>query len=475
MLNGLNQAKNNFEYILNSISDDILILSEDFKIVWANKAILKNTGCNLEDVIGNHCYKLTHDRSSPCVPPHDICPIMQVIQTGSPVAEVHTHVAANGDKRYVEVTAYPLKDESGRIVQFIHISKDITERKSSEEEIKRLYQMMRGILDKSPFGIYVINREGKIDYVNPAMLKISGITYDEFKNLDFEFADKIKSVINDGQYFYMKSVKQAFYPSSKIAIMNISCMPFAEEGEKKALMFVEDITERQKTEEIKNSLTHMIIHDLNNPLAAISVELQLLKLELEGKLTQIEQKDLEIAFTATRNLQAMIMDLLDINKMEEGGIKLKLENIILADLVRQAFEQMKVVALYEDKVLSLEVSENIPAVSVDKRIIGRVVANLINNSLKFIPSKGSIFLNIFYRPEEKMAYIRVKDNGAGIPQEHLNKIFDKFFQVETNKEAQGSGLGLTFCKMMVEAHGGKIWAESEGLNKGATFTVALPV
>ena len=90
-----------------------------------------------------------------------------------------------------------------------------------------------------------------------------------------------------------------------------------------------------------------------------------------------------------------------------------------------------------------------------------------------MPKKGLIILKIFYKAEEKLVYVQVKDTGSGIPTEYVDKIFDKFVQVESQNVRTGHGLGLTFCKMMVEAHRGRIWAESEGLNKGATITFTL--
>jgi two-component system phosphate regulon sensor histidine kinase PhoR len=485
MLSELGHVAQNFEYILNGISDGVLILAKDFKIVWANRAVMKDSGRTPEDIIGNHCYSITHNRNSPCVPPHDTCPIMEVTRTGNPVVVVHTHFLPSGDKRYAEVTAYPVKDEDGEIVQFVHISKDVTERRTAEEKVENLYQMMRGILEKSPLGVYIVNGEGKIDYVNSAMLKIAGDTDDHFRALnvftdipaygELGLLDKIKSIQAGGEYFSMRSVERVPYPGRESVVINIFGMPFSEGGQKKALIFVEDISELRHAEEMKDSLTHMIVHDLNHPLTVISGELQLLRMEMDGKLSEREQYDLESAFAAVRDLQGMIGDILDVNKMEEGSVKLVLENFALADVARQVVDQLRAAVLYEGKVLSSDISGDLPPVSADKKIMKRVIVNLINNSLKFTPPKGSVLLRIFYRSEDRKIYIQVKDTGVGISAEYLEKIFDKFVRVETKQAVAGRGLGLTFCKMMVEAHGGKIRAESEGLDKGSTFTVALPV
>jgi signal transduction histidine kinase len=135
---------------------------------------------------------------------------------------------------------------------------------------------------------------------------------------------------------------------------------------------------------------------------------------------------------------------------------------------------MQVIAGADDKILSLDASESLPKLFADKDLIKRVIANLINNAVKYTPPKGSINVSIQFDGGSNNFKIQVKDTGDGIPKDYLGKIFDKFVQVESNKKAKtGRGLGLTFCKMTVEAHGGKIWVESE-LGNGSAFIFTLP-
>ena len=102
-----------------------------------------------------------------------------------------------------------------------------------------------------------------------------------------------------------------------------------------------------------------------------------------------------------------------------------------------------------------------------------VIANLINNAIKHSSPKGTVFVKVFFKQDDSNFYIRVRNSGEGIPKQYLDKIFDKFVQVEDEKAKMGKGLGLTFCKMAVEAHGGKIWVESEA-GKGSTFYFTIP-
>lgn len=134
----LTLQKQMLEDITQGITESIMLLSKDFKILWANKAALRQTGLSLEELMESHCYEATHRRERPCEASGYPCPVIELIKTGVPSVKEHMHYAANGDKMFVEVSAYPVRDESGEIVSFIHISKDITERKRKEEERERL-------------------------------------------------------------------------------------------------------------------------------------------------------------------------------------------------------------------------------------------------------------------------------------------------------------------------------------------------
>jgi len=236
----------------------------------------------------------------------------------------------------------------------------------------------------------------------------------------------------------------------------------------------ENYKKLQELEGLKNSLTHMIVHDLNNPLTVIIGLMQVLKMQYENTLTEDQRESFDMAFIAGQELKQMIGNLLDVNKMEEGKVKLRYEQVDLAESAREIVTQMQVIAKSGNKSVSLDIEGHPPLISADKELIKRVIANLINNAIKYVPDKGAIRVKIAYRPDEKRTYAQVQDNGDGIPKEYLEKVFDKFVQVESNRKAKaGRGLGLTFCKLAVEAHGGKIWVESE-LGKGSVFTFTLP-
>jgi signal transduction histidine kinase len=237
---------------------------------------------------------------------------------------------------------------------------------------------------------------------------------------------------------------------------------------------LKEINERKKLEEMKDSLTQMIIHDLNNPLTAVLGYLQLLEAELQPGLTPEQKDDFNLALTSGREIKNMISNLLDVGKMEEGKFTLQRQNIEINSVFKEVLIAMGILARQEKKNITADAGAGVPEIYADKEILRRVISNLIGNALKFTPAGSAIEIAASYTEGSKDVVISVKDHGMGIPQEYLSRVFEKFVQVERKGERRGKGLGLTFCKMAVEAHGGKIWVESE-VGQGSTFYFTVPV
>jgi PAS domain S-box-containing protein len=141
-MEGFSNTGHLFENILQGITDSVLLLSKDFTILWANEAFQNQTGYKREEIIGNHCYRLTYHQEVPCQLSHDLCPIVEALKNGRAATTTHTHFDKEGNKIFVEVSAYPMKDERGEILQFVYIYRDIT-------EIKRAEDLLRHALEES--------------------------------------------------------------------------------------------------------------------------------------------------------------------------------------------------------------------------------------------------------------------------------------------------------------------------------------
>lgn len=232
----------------------------------------------------------------------------------------------------------------------------------------------------------------------------------------------------------------------------------------------------EELEKVRDGLAHMIIHDLRNPLTAISTFLQLTQMEKEG-LKESHQEKLDRCQFFCQELEAMIQNLLDISKMEEGKLELKPEITDLRGLIQGVMGRFAPAIAEREICLESAISQDLPAFTLDPSLIKRVIVNLVDNAIRYTPRQGTVTVGVDFAPENGGLHLAVKDSGRGLSPEYHQKIFNKFEQVNMEKEgyrAGSSGLGLTFCKMAVEAHGGKIWVESEGEGKGCTFWILIP-
>ena len=232
----------------------------------------------------------------------------------------------------------------------------------------------------------------------------------------------------------------------------------------------------KELEELRDSLTSMIVHDLRTPLTSLLTGLQ--SLPLMGEQTADQEEILGIAIHGGETLLGMINDLLDINKMEAGGISLDYAAVSAAEVTEQALRQTAALANENRVSVHQDAEGDLPLLWADQDKVRRVLVNLVGNAIKFAPAGSAVTVRISVEnpaSRDKMLLFAVQDKGEGIPQEAFGRIFEKFGQVEQRKAGRrmSTGLGLTFCKMATEAHGGRIWVESE-LGKGSTFFFTLP-
>jgi two-component system sensor histidine kinase/response regulator len=230
----------------------------------------------------------------------------------------------------------------------------------------------------------------------------------------------------------------------------------------------QDLEKLRKLEILQDNLTHMIIHDMRSPLMAVSWSYDLL-LKEKALLSPEQQEYISMGKNCCNELMGMVNSLLDISRMESGQMPLKRTDTDLLAVARTAAEAMA--SLARKKSLTIRTSGHETLVTVDRDIMHRVFVNLLGNAIKFAPEASVI--QVVITPTGESVHARVTDQGLGIPPEFHKKIFEKFGQVGSDRPEQqhSSGLGLTFCKLAVEAHGGCIGVESPVLPPAS---LALP-
>ena len=233
----------------------------------------------------------------------------------------------------------------------------------------------------------------------------------------------------------------------------------------------ESIEALRRLETLRDSLVHMVVHDLRSPLAAISACLEVIKWDAEEQHRHELAADVEMALHATRTIIRLVNSVLDVSKMEGTEMRLQLAPADIAAVARESIDELE--SLVGTRQLVRDWPEDPVMAVVDRDVVARVMQNLLGNALKFTPATGLITVAV--EANDDMVRVAVLDTGPGIPREYRERVFEKFGQVDAVLRGQrfSTGLGLTFCRLAVEAHGGHIGVDSE-VGRGSTFWFVLP-
>jgi len=224
----------------------------------------------------------------------------------------------------------------------------------------------------------------------------------------------------------------------------------------------------QEVERLRDDMRNMIVHDLRTPLTAVIMGVEML--EKHGALNEMQRELMTIATGGGKTLLGMINDLLDVEKMESGSAQLQYDELSAAALVAGAVEQVASLAADGRTALVTEIAPGLPAFAGDENKLSRTLVNLIANAIKFTRA-GTVTITASQDDGESIGFA-IRDTGDGIPSEAFERIFEKFGQLDSRRV--GTGLGLAFCKLAVEAHGGRIKVESTP-GVGSTFSFTIPL
>ncbi len=261
--------------------------------------------------------------------------------------------------------------------------------------------------------------------------------------------------------------------------------PFYQHGKKVGFFSVlADLRNQKKIERLKSDFNSMIVHDLRSPLNIIQGYVDIVRTEVVGTITEEQAELLTIAKENVFKVLKLIDNFLTASKLEAGHFQIDPSINSMNGLIDTLWDHYQVLANEKKIKLIKDLDENLPLFSFDKFRIEQVVRNFLSNALKFTPPEGSITISTqlkkakgdISKDMQMHADISVTDTGVGIPDDELNKVFNKYEQTEAGKDAslKGTGLGLAICREIVELHSGDVWVKSE-LHQGSTFGFSLPI
>jgi len=385
----------------------------------------------------------------------------------------------------ISISAFKLKERWNSI----GILRDITERKVTEQKLKESEEKFRNIAEQSLIGIQIL-QDNRTKYVNQQWAEISGFSVEDI--LTWNLKEHLKFILPENREF----IKQQLFKKQKgdIDVINryqVKCIKktgetiwvevFAKtinyEGKLADFVMIVDITEKKEVDEIKSNLLTRFSHEFKTPLISIKGFTDLLLTEYTEILDEKTISFLNKIKDGGNRLKSLINIFIEGTQLDKDLIKLDLKQENLSKLVKSSLERMEGAIKMREHSVDLNIHDELNAI-VDKERIESVFTNLLINSINYTPKGGNI--SIQSKIKGNSIIVSVKDNGIGLTKEEISKLFEPFGKIERYGKywdiiSEGMGMGLYISKEIIDLHGGKIWVESDGTNKGCKFSFSLPI
>jgi PAS domain S-box-containing protein len=349
---------------------------------------------------------------------------------------------------------------------------------------------LEAVLDAVADGVIMVDARGTIILGNAAYQEITELPLEDIfgkrlMELDAATLKPLGLTPGTADQFAEKFGQKGRFPSPKITLQRKTGLekvierfsaPVFGYGRQPIgwVIVLRDISEEHRLNQAREMITETLVHDLRSPMGAVSSALTLLEESLpEGERDPLSTQSLDIAHRSTRKVLTLIDSLLDISRLDSGRMELDVSSFSPFHLGSDLFEELTPQAKELGIVFRNEIEADAPLVYGDMEMIVRVLTNLLDNALKFTPEGGQVILSTDRLEEGKLIF-KVSDTGPGVPIDYREKIFDRFTQIPGYRgRRRGSGIGLTFCKLAVEAHQETIWVEPRP-GEGSIFAFTLP-
>ena len=405
----------------------------------------------------------------------------------------------------------PLTDSSGQLMGMLSVDDPADRRIPTHETIEALEifanqasiaiegawlfrrlaegrDRLQAILNSTRDGMVMVDTAGCILVANNMMDEMFGIPPNELagrcladlfstsearaesREVLRELLDQVMSELSTRSTEIIRGVTQINEPRRiiervSVPMMHSSSVPVAR------LLVLYDVTKQKDAEALREDMTRMMVHDLRSPLTNIIAALDVLELTI----TDEEDKHIvELAHAGSDRLLGLISSLLEIGKLEAGQMPLNRKPVAWDWLVETARERIQVIAASAGVTVRVNVPPGLPQADADDDVILRVLVNLLDNAIHFSPPGAAVEVSVAWSEGQPVAECRVHDQGPGISPEYRERIFQKFYQIPGPRRRRGTGLGLPFSRLAVEAHGGRIWVEGNS-GGGSVFVFTLPV
>ena len=392
-------------------------------------------------------------------------------RTTRPIRELTTAVQNIIANNLEQVSLPASNNEVGQLAQaFNNVSKELHDHIMSLEAERSKFA---SVLEQMNDGVIIVDENGQIQLINPA----AEVMFDA-KSRDVLNQSMAVSLRHHKIITLFRSSRASSQPQSttlELSSLGLylqgTAIPLSETLPGNTLLIFQDYTNIRRLETIRRDFISNISHELRTPLASLKALTETL---LEGAFDDppAARRFLKRIETEVDSLALMVQELLELSRIESGKVPLNLLPSSPYDLITAAADRLWLQAERSGLTIAIECPQDLPAVLADPRRIEQVIVNLLHNAIKYSPSESEIILAA--RQHDSMIEFSVQDSGIGIADDDLPRIFERFYKADRARSKAGTGLGLAISRHLVEAHQGKIWAESlEG--RGSTFYFTLPL
>lgn len=496
--------------IVDTVREPLLMLDTTLRVHSANRAFYQTFQVSCEETEQRLIYELGNGQ-------WDIPALRTLLEEIVPQNSVFNdfelvHTFPVIGRRVMLLNARKLK--AGNHGELLVLAmEDVTERRRAEEEVvkaaadlKAIENLAQNIVDTVREPLLILDAELCVHSANRAFYRVFHVSPEETeKHLIYELGNGqwdipalrtlLEEIIPQKSVFTDYELEHTFPTiGRRIMLLNARKLRAGDHSELLVLA-IEDVTEQrrihdievlfthklqesyqrlQELEKMRDDLMNMMVHDLRTPLTSVITGMQ--TLEAVSELNETQQEMVSIAIAGGGMLLGMINELLDVSKMESGEMQLDYATLSPITLVTSAVSQVVSLAASNGLTLVPQIGADLPPFQGDGDKLSRTLVNLLGNAIKFTPTGGTVTVSVQQADDSRCLLFSVRDTGEGIPSEAFERIFEKFGQVELRQRGRklSTGLGLTFCKLAVEAHGGNIKVDSVP-EQGSVFSFTIPL
>jgi PAS domain S-box-containing protein len=508
----LRQSEDRFKLLVQSVRDyAIFMLDPNGVVLTWNAGAERFKGYRADEIIGEHFSRFYPPEAlARGMPEHEL----QVASKTGSFEDEGWRVRKDGSLFWANVVITAMRDAEGKLLGFAKVTRDLTQRRIHEEELRRSEERFRLLVEGvSDYAIFMLDANGRIVTWNVGAERIKGYTAREIIGQHFSifypddvresgwpehelqvasekgsFVDNGWRVRKDGTTFWANvtitalrddtgrllgyaKLTRDLTEAKRVEAMEVANQQRDEmlEAERSARMAA------QRATRVKDEFLATLSHELRTPLSAILGWTQVLLRGESVKGPDAQKRAIEVIERNARAQIQLIDDLLDLSRVMAGKIRLDLQQVSFVSIVEAAVDTVRPTADAKGIRLKAILGSSQDIVSADSARMQQVVWNLLTNAIKFTPKGGQV--QALLQRVNSHLELSVSDTGIGIPASYLPHVFDRFSQRDssTTRTFGGLGLGLAICKQLVELHGGSIRAASQGENQGATFFVQLPL